>query len=267
MSTLGHPSQAATTAVAEPGTASRRAIAPVWHTILLAVILIAISASGAGRQATMAEHRGRMLLYLITIALEWVLVAYVIWGVRRRGVTLRELTGGRWSTAEDALLDVALGIGFLIVFWVTASVVLSVLMRAVGITPPSAGNLAQTCAELQRRVGFLAPEGSGEIVVWLFASATAGFCEEIIYRGYLQRQFAALTRVTALGVVIQAILFGASHGYEGASRMALIAVYGAAFGLLAMWRRSLRPGMIAHALHDGFLGLTLRPLLRVIGCK
>lgn len=37
--------------------------------------------------------------------------------------------------------------------------------------------------------------------------------------------------------------------------MALIAVYGAMFGFLALWRRSLRPGMMAHAWHDSFEGI------------
>ncbi len=263
-----NPTQVATPEVSPPERAPRRLIAPLWHTVILIIILVAVSASGAGGgQAAAVEHHGRMPLYLTTIGFEWLVSLYVIWGVHRRGITLRELTGGRWAAPEDALLDIAIAVGFLLAFWITVVLLLSLAMKALGITPPSGGNLAQNCAELKRRVGFLAPEGSREVLVWLLASATAGFCEEIIYRGYLQRQFAALTRITALGVVIQALLFGASHGYEGAPRMLLIAVYGAAFGGLALWRRSLRPGMIAHALHDAGAGLMLRPLLRVIGCR
>lgn len=268
MSTPENPAPVVTTAAAEPGSKSRRAIAPMWHTILLIVILIVVSASGArGGEATVVQRHGRMSLYLTTIGFEWLVLLYVIWGVRKRGVTLRELTGGRWNTPEDALFDFAIALGFLIVFWVLASFVLIGAMKALGISPQAGGNLAQRCAELKRQVAFLAPEGGPEIVVWLLASVTAGFCEEIIYRGYLQRQFTALTRIAALGVILQAILFGASHGYEGAPRMLLIAVYGAAFGVLAIWRKSLRPGMIAHTVHDGFTGLIIRPLLGLIGCK
>jgi membrane protease YdiL (CAAX protease family) len=32
--------------------------------------------------------------------------------------------------------------------------------------------------------------------------------------------------------------------------MAVITIFGCLFGLLAQWRRSLRPGMIAHFLQD-----------------
>jgi membrane protease YdiL (CAAX protease family) len=56
------------------------------------------------------------------------------------------------------------------------------------------------------------------------------------------------------------VVFGASHGYEGFARMVLIAIYGFMFGLLAWWRKSLRPGMIAHAWHDGLSGAVLRML-------
>jgi len=89
---------------------------------------------------------------------------------------------------------------------------------------------------------------------------TAGFCEEIIFRGYLQRQFAAVAHTMLGGVALSAIVFGASHGYEGSPRMLLLALYGLMFGLLAWWRKSLRPGMIAHAWHDALSGAVLRLL-------
>lgn len=51
-------------------------------------------------------------------------------------------------------------------------------------------------------------------------------------------------------MVVQALAFGLGHGYQGWKLMSLIAVYGLCFGLLAHWRRSLRPGMVGHALQD-----------------
>ncbi len=46
--------------------------------------------------------------------------------------------------------------------------------------------------------------------------------------------------------------------------MFLIAAYGAMFGVLALLRRGLRTGMIAHAWHDSISGLAL-VLLRHYG--
>ena len=54
---------------------------------------------------------------------------------------------------------------------------------------------------------------------WCCLSATAGFCEEIVFRGYLQRQLAAFSKSTLMGVLLSAAIFGVSHGYEGAARM------------------------------------------------
>ena len=39
--------------------------------------------------------------------------------------------------------------------------------------------------------------------------------------------------------------------------MGVIAVYGCLFGLLALWRKNLRPGIIAHILQDSLAGLVL----------
>jgi membrane protease YdiL (CAAX protease family) len=55
--------------------------------------------------------------------------------------------------------------------------------------------------------------------------------------------------------VLQALLFGISHGYQGIEACVRIAVYGALFGLLALWRGSLRPGMMAHAGSDILSGI------------
>ena len=108
----------------------------------------------------------------------------------------------------------------------------------------------------------LFPQGRLEVALYLAVALTAGFCEEVIFRGYLQRQFAALTRGATGGIVLQGITFGAAHGYQGWKFMLMIAVFGTMFGLLAHWRGSLRPGMIAHFLQDGIGGLVGRHFLR-----
>ena len=61
---------------------------------------------------------------------------------------------------------------------------------------------------------------------------------------------------------LSGLIFGSAHGYEGVGRMVLVGIYGMMFGLLAHFRRSLRPGMIAHAFHDGIMGLALRFFLK-----
>ncbi len=99
------------------------------------------------------------------------------------------------------------------------------------------------------------PQRAVEIVLWVAVSISAGFCEELIFRGYFQRQFEVFTHSKWIALFLQAALFGISHGYQGLEACAKIALLGLLYGLLALWRRSLRPGMIAHAGTDILSGI------------
>jgi membrane protease YdiL (CAAX protease family) len=104
----------------------------------------------------------------------------------------------------------------------------------------------------------LLPQNQLEIFLWILTSITAGICEEIIFRGYFQRQFSAWTGNVSAGVLLSAAAFGAGHIYQGWRSAIIILVYGLLFGILAEFRKSLRPGMMTHAWHDGFAGLAGR---------
>jgi uncharacterized protein len=111
-----------------------------------------------------------------------------------------------------------------------------------------------TIGDMEQRIGSMLPDGKTEILTWLCLCATAGFCEEVIFRGYFQKQFGALLGSVWGGMAVQALIFGGSHGYEGWRQMVRIAVFGFMFGMLAWWRKSLRPGMMAHFAQDGIAG-------------
>ena len=227
----------------------RQLIAPLWHTIALVVFMIVFSLGGAKTQPTAAKHAGLVYFYLVTMAFEWIIVGYIAWGIRRtRNVRFSELVGGRWNTPEAALLDIAIAVGFYIV----AMIVLGGLAYAMGMANTT------KVQEMKKQIDFLIPHSTLETIVWLIVAATAGFCEEVIYRGYLQRQFGALAGSIWLGILVQGIIFGASHGYEGLQRMVLIAVFGCMFGILAYWRKSWRPGMMAHFMWDTISGIGAR---------
>jgi membrane protease YdiL (CAAX protease family) len=81
-------------------------------------------------------------------------------------------------------------------------------------------------------------------------AATASFCEELIFRGYLTRQFRAWTGSPVFAIVVQGVALGLIHGYYGYKTLVVIMVEGCLLGLFAHWRKSLRPGMLAHELED-----------------
>ena len=222
-----------------PVTRPMGAIAPAWHTVVVVAVLLGFSLLGAlGQNLPGMSATRRIAGYLVIIVLEWGLVAFIGWSTRRRGIRLADLAGDRWTKASDPFRDLGIAIGFLVISEVVLGT-LGHLLKAV--QTPALRNLF--------------PHGAVQTVLYLFVALTAGFCEELIFRGYLQRQFAALTGAAMGGVVLQGIVFGAAHGYQGWKFMLIIAVFGIMFGLLAQWRKSLRPGMIAHFLQDGVLGL------------
>jgi hypothetical protein len=49
-------------------------------------------------------------------------------------------------------------------------------------------------------------------------------------------------------------LFGISHGYQGLGATIKITLFGLLYAGLALWRKSLRPGIAAHAWADVYSG-------------
>jgi len=227
-----------------------RFIAPWWHTLLLVAVLLIFSALGSAGHPGL-DHAMRMRLYIGTIVMEWLMVLYILWGIRRaKQTTLSELIGGRWKTPEDFLLDIATAAGF----WIVALLVLGGIGYALGM------DKIAHAKDMQQRVGSMLPSGKNETITWILLCITAGFCEEVIFRGYFQSQFGMLLKSAWAGIIVQGLIFGGSHAYEGQA-MIVIAAYGILFGILAHWRKTLRPGMMAHFTHDMFQGLFAQKIL------
>jgi hypothetical protein len=231
-------------------TAAAPAVVPYWHTAMLIVVLGVLSVGNARGSHSALVGRSHVRIYLATIAYEWCFTAYVWWGLRRAGLRLGEIIGGRWRRVEDFLLDIAMAVGV----WLGTAIVLAVVALSLGM------NSASNLDDARKQIGFLVPNNGLEIALWICLSATAGFCEEVLFRGYLQMQFTRLLHNRWAALLLASVLFGLGHGYEGAKRMVLIAVLGFSFGVVSLTRKSLRPAMMAHTLQDTVSGLLLRAL-------
>jgi membrane protease YdiL (CAAX protease family) len=233
------------TIVVAPLLDQRQQVASYWHTLLVVVIMLAISLSGQTRSKKTLSVGSRPLLYTSAIVMQWTLVGVVWLGVRRRGYTISQLTGRAWRGFDDVLLDLAVAA----VFWLGSVAVLATLGYAMGIQ--------KKIPEMRKATEFMAPANLFELGIFLLLAISAGICEEIVFRGYLQRQLAALSKSTIVGVLAAAMIFGASHLYEGKERMVLVGLLGAMLGTLALLRKNLRPSMIAHTWQDVFAGVGL----------
>jgi membrane protease YdiL (CAAX protease family) len=113
---------------------------------------------------------------------------------------------------------------------------------------------------LQHVAKVLGPQNKLELLLFMGVAVTAGICEEILFRGYLQQQFGLWTNSTAVGVIVSAVFFCAGHAYQGWFLASQVGLLGLMLGILAAWRKSLRPGMIAHGTQDVISGLLTKLL-------
>jgi membrane protease YdiL (CAAX protease family) len=193
---------------------------------------------GAGAATGQLGRHGQAIhIYLVTILMDWALLYYCWAGVHRHGGNLRTLSGGRWTSWKSVAVDVGIGLPFW-VLWEGAAYGVHWLLG------PSRA----------KSVDSLLPQSLLEILIWIGTSITAGVCEELAFRGYVQRQFHALTGSVGVAVLGQGLVFGLFHSYQGWKNVIVICVLGVLFGALAAWRRNLRANIIVHAWSDVWEG-------------
>ena len=220
-------------------------IASIKHTVIMIVILISFSISGlisnTSSDNTISSNF-KIILYSATAVGEWALLYYMWIGINKtRRISLRNLIAGK-DNIGFGLNDILKGFAF----WIIAGIILYLVKYLLGLPVISNTNYS------------LLPQNYLEYTLFFILSLSAGFCEEIIYRGYFQKQFTSIFKNKWIAILLQGILFGFSHGYQGIKYMVLISVFGVLFGLLAVYVKNLKPGMIAHSWEDIFSGIILK---------
>lgn len=188
------------------------------------------------------EQFGRKRIYLIGIATEWLLLLYVRSGVRalRPVVDPTAWTSRRWI--QYVLIAVA------------ASVVWSIFGFVLG---KSTTALRPDPEDIRHLMVFF-PRDAVEKVLWIVLSISAGFCEEVVYRGYIQQQLHAILSRRSFAVVLQAIFYAIAHAALPWEIMVIVTLLGILFGAAAALARSLVPGILLHAAMD-VLAVFARP--------
>jgi uncharacterized protein len=214
--------------------------------IFIAIQLVVVARSGTVLPRLVAIkdeptfHFHLACYYGLMIFFEFAQLLFIWYGIRKTNTTISDLIGGRWSSAWDVIKD-AFFAGALWLLWMLATIVL-----AIAIQPQRQG-----VPDFYR----ILPRTPLEMSLWIAISVAAGFCEEIVFRGYLQRQFLALWQNLPLAVFCQAAVFGVAHRYQGVFNVLGICVMAILFGTFSARRKSLRPGIMAHMWHDGLVGV------------
>jgi membrane protease YdiL (CAAX protease family) len=197
------------------------------------------AATGSSGTTTgqLGSHNQAIHVYTVAALMDWALLYYCWAGVHSRGGNLTTLSGGRWTSWKGVAIDIAIALPFWVA-WEGAAYGVHWLLG-----PSNA-----------KSVDSLLPQSRLEILVWIGTCITAGICEEMAFRGYLQRQFHALTGNVAMAVLAQGIVFGLFHFYQGWKNVIVIAVLGVLYGALVAWRKNLGASIIAHAWSDVWEG-------------
>jgi membrane protease YdiL (CAAX protease family) len=169
----------------------------------------------------------------------WTIFSIAFVGIRNRGtIALQKIIGQEWRGpfAVTANLGVA----------VLAFVVMALIGNA---SAALLGPLTQNSKTFQSMVA----RSPGEALSFLVLALSAGFVEEFVFRGYIQRQCNALFGNAILASLVQVAIFTSGHFYQGWIRLVPVMLIGMVLTATATWRKSLMPGMVAHGLGDGLV--------------
>lgn len=223
-------------------------IASSTHTAIILVVLGVLAAGGAARAMRGSQDligaSGRVPLYGLILSLQLFLFWFVLIGIRRSRSSLRDLIDQSSWTVVRWIRYVGLAVaGWLL--WMIFGSFLGSFLRP---NPDELGFVMQ----------FL-PHTPLEKLGWVVFSLGTNFCEEVLYRGYLMRQFSALTGIPAIALLLQAAVFAMGHVALGPALMVSVSLLALWLGLLTLWQKSLVPAMIVHAGISLFGGLAFSP--------
>lgn len=88
------------------------------------------------------------------------------------------------------------------------------------------------------------------LFIVVFISLTAGFCEELIWRGCIITQLEARGRKAWSAVVLSAISFAPFHGLSLPDKLLVTFLFGIIAGLYFVRERNLVPLMVTHTILD-----------------
>jgi membrane protease YdiL (CAAX protease family) len=192
----------------------------------------------------------RLSLYASTIAFQWTAAGIVLWRTAAHGIS-----GSRLGlTIGNPVFTIA--IAFIISIVVLFNQVFS--LRRLASRPSEVdGTLSQIAFRIF-------PQDDTERLAFFALVATVSVCEELIYRGFVQRVFQQWSGGSVfVGIVGSAIYFSLAHLYQGRRGLVSTFAAGLIFSGVRAWSGSLLPSMVAHFIADITVGLLAPAKMRL----
>ncbi|MGH9731914.1 MAG: CPBP family intramembrane glutamic endopeptidase, partial [Candidatus Acidiferrales bacterium] len=210
-----------------------------WDYILiLATLAVVVPWRSLGRirqllAAPELTSSDRVLLYLSTIAFQWVAVAVILWRCLANHLSWDVL--GMTFPHPVRSLAASAGLSIILVFNQVYAI------RRVASLPYESRGIVAKLAEK------LLPRTSSEAWAGFLLVLTVALCEEFIYRGFIEAVFASAFSGSALaGAVISAAFFSSAHMYQGRKGLITTFAVGLVFSAARIWTGSLVPSVIIH---------------------
>jgi membrane protease YdiL (CAAX protease family) len=215
-----------------------------WVIFLFLAVVVPWRGRARIKKLLAMDHVGRkerIAVYIATIALQWFLAAVVGWRAWSDGLTASELGLGSGEPLRT-LLASFLGVMLVGAFqWMN--------LRRVGRLPIEARGRLQAIAER------LLPQDMAERLPFLALAATAGVCEEFLYRGFAMATLRRAGLVAWEVVAVSSFLFGLAHLYQGRGGLVGTLLVGAVFGTARIAYHSLIPVALWHGTLDAVAGV------------
>jgi len=199
---------------------------------------------------------------MIPLVAQWLLLLAPLWPLVRGAskADLAKLVG--WNTGKGLFREIGFG---LLAYLAGLPVFFAAVVATLGLITIVDVLAGVAQGPPPSPVIDLVAGGSPLALVLVFVLATiwAPLCEELVFRGALQRHVRARL-AGPLAIVVTATVFGFMHGYGPLLVLPLIAL-GSVFGAIRELRGSIVPSITAHFLHNATVLTLVITVVTLVG--
>ena len=219
-----------------------------WDFALILLFLgVAVPVLGRRRvrqlmQMPSTTKMDRLSLYGSTLAFQWIAAGIILWRTSAHQTHPAQL--------GLALASPALAVSVTVLL--SALILLNQMMglrRLVAQPAKAQGIVSQLALKLF-------PQDDVERLAFFALVATVALCEELIYRGFVQRVFQDWSAGSVIVAVIgSAVFFSFAHLYQGRRGLISTLTIGLLFSTIRAWTGTLLPCIVAHFVADITVGM------------
>jgi membrane protease YdiL (CAAX protease family) len=207
---------------------------PIFTVVTLLILMVALPILsllvGKRIRAAGGDPAAKYFRYARTVVILWSLTVFALYALR-----LHHLDPTYVGVRPPRYLA-ELGLGLV-------SVVAPLLAYIAGATRELSDDYA-------RALRAVVPADRPQWIWFVAVAASAGICEEFLYRGYALTIISDLTKNTAVGAVASSLAFGMGHAYQGKTGMIGATLSGFLYAGVFIITGSLYPCMLGHFIQD-----------------